>query len=271
LPKLKPSSRLVLNNGVRIPVIGLGTWKLTGERCYRAVLDALDMGYRLIDTASTYNNEDEIGRAVQESGKRRRELFITTKVGIEEQGYVGTMAAFERSLARLDMDHIDLYLIHWPVSDKSLETWRAMEDLLETGRCRSIGVSNYDLSQIDELLQRARTVPTIEQIEFNPFVNDLEIINYCKDKGIRIEAYSPLTHGNRLQERVIMELAEGYGKRPAQIMIRWALQKGAIAIPKATSRGHLRENLDVFDFELFDGDMVKLDALDTTSCMIDRA
>ncbi len=192
-------------------------------------------------------------------------------MGVGEQGYEGTLAAFDRSLARLDMDHIDLYLIHWPVSGKSLETWRAMEEILETGRCRSIGVSNYDISQIEELLKVAGKVPAINQIEFNPFVNEQELINYCKGKGIRIEAYSPLTHGNRLQEKVIMELAEGYGKRPAQIMLRWALQKGAIVIPKATSRDHLKENMEVFDFELFDGDMAKLDALDTTSCMIDRA
>mgnify|MGYP005834193101 CR=1 FL=1 len=267
---LDPTSKIRLNNGVPMPVLGLGTWGMTGEKCYRAVRTALDMGYRLIDTASLYRNEEEVGRAVRDSGVSREEVFITTKVASWEQGYDGTMAAFKGSLKRLGLDHIDLYLVHWPVAGRSADTWRAMEALLSEGRCRAIGVSNYSIELLKDLAKGATTPPAVNQIEFNPFVFDRELVRYCKENKILVEAYSPLTRGNCLQEKTLLEIAHGYGRSPAQILLRWSLQRGAAVIPKASTVDHLKENFSVFDFELYDGDMDKLDELDTTSCLIDH-
>lgn len=268
--KLAQNSRVRLNNGTRMPLLGLGTWGLDGERCYQVVREALDMGYRLIDTATMYRNEDEIGQAFRDSGLRRNQVFITTKVASWEQGYEGTLAACRGSLERLGVRTIDLYLIHWPVAGKNLDTWRAMEELLSQGRCRAIGVSNFSVPQLEEIKENGNMLPAVNQIELNPFVYDREVLSYCAENGIQVIAYSPLTRGSCLQEKALLQIAQAYRKSPAQVLLRWGLQKGVAVIPKASSNEHLRENLDVFDFELYNGDMAKLDALDTIGCLIDR-
>lgn len=265
-----PDARAMLNDGNRMPLIGMGTWGLGGENCYRAVREALSIGYRLIDTATMYHNEEEIGRAVRDSGIDRDEVFITTKVASADMGYENTIKACKDSLAHLGVDQIDLYLIHWPSAGKNLETWKSMEELRSRGLVRSIGVSNFTSDMLEELLLSGATVPAVNQVEINPFIYDEELVRYCSDKHIHLEAYSPLTRGNCLQEKEVLEIATAYERSPAQIMLRWALQKGLTAIPKASTRDHLRENFDIFDFELYFGDMAKLDALNTATCMIDR-
>jgi len=268
--KLTPAQRVRLNNGTRMPLLGLGTWGLDGDRCYRTVREALSLGYRHIDTATMYRNEEEVGRAVRDSGLRRNQVFITTKVASWEQGYEGTLDACRGSLQRLGVEAIDLYLIHWPVAGKNVDTWRAMEELLAKGRCRAIGVSNFSIPQLEELMEKGTVVPAVNQIELNPFVYDREMLDFCDRNGIQVIAYSPLTRGTCLQERTLLEVAQAYRKSAAQVLLRWALQKGVAVIPKASSVEHLRENRDVFDFELYNGDMDKLDALDTIGCIIDR-
>lgn len=268
--ELVPERRATLNDGNGMPIIGMGTWELEGEACYRAVLEALRIGYRLIDTASMYHNEEEIGRAVRDSGLDRDEVFITTKVGTAEQGYEGTKAACRASLDRLGMDHVDLYLIHWPTVGRNRETWRAMEELRSLGMVRSIGVSNFTIPMLDEIMRPGAAVPAVNQIELSPFSYDTDVIRYCTEKGIRLEAYSPLTRGACLQEKALLQIASGYGRSPAQVLLRWALQKGFTVIPKASSPDHLQENFNVFDFELYFGDMAKLDALNTMNCMFDK-
>ena len=268
--KPSPDARAALNDGNRMPLIGLGTWGLEGETCYRAVREALNIGYRLIDTATMYHNEEEIGRAVRDSGIDRDEVFLTTKVASADMGYESTIKACKGSLARLGVDQIDLYLIHWPSVGKNIETWKTMEELRSRGLVRSIGVSNFTSDMMDELLLSGAPVPAVNQIEINPFVYDAEMARYCAGKRIHLEAYSPLTRGNCLQEREILQIANAYERSPAQVLLRWALQKGLTAIPKASTRDHLRENFNIFDFELYFGDMAKLDALNTVTCMIDR-
>jgi diketogulonate reductase-like aldo/keto reductase len=267
--ELAPERRITLNDGNEMPVIGLGTWGLDGEACYHTVLEALRIGYRLIDTASMYGNEGEIGRAVRDSGLGRSEVFITTKVATSEQGHEGTLAACQASLERLQVSQIDLYLIHWPTVGKDRDTWRAMEELRSSGLVRSIGVSNFAIPRLEEIMRPGAAVPAVNQIEMSPFAYDRDVVRYCSEKGIRMEAYSPLTRGACLQEKELLQIASAYERSPAQVLLRWALQKGFTVIPKASSTDHLRENLSVFDFELYFGDMAKLDALNTTGGMID--
>lgn len=267
---LSPKFCIQLNNEVRMPIMGLGTWGLEGEQCYRVVKCALQMGYRLIDTASMYGNEAEIGRAFRDSGLSRDDVFITTKVASKDQGYEETLAACQASLDHLGLSFVDLYMIHWPVVGKNIDTWKAMEELFSKGKCRAIGVSNFSIPLIEEIKRREMVLPAVNQIEFNPFVYEREMFNYCAENGIHIEAYSPLTRGICLQDKTLLGVAHAYGKSPAQILLRWALQKGVTVIPKATSVKHLKENLDIFDFELYFGDMDKLDALSMAQCLIDR-
>jgi diketogulonate reductase-like aldo/keto reductase len=267
--ELSPDARVELNDGNSMPLIGLGTWGLRGETCYRAVREALDIGYRLIDTAPLYHNEEEIGRALRDSGIDRDEVFLTTKVGTSDMGYESAIRACQDSLGRLGVDQVDLYLIHWPSEGKNLDTWKALEQLRSRGLVRSIGVSNFTVPMLDELLFSARVVPAVNQIEINPFVYDRELVRFCSDNRIHLEAYSPLTRGNCLQEKEVLQIANAYERSPAQILLRWALQKGLTVIPKATSSAHLRENYNIFDFELYFGDMDKLDALNTVNCLID--
>lgn len=249
---------VMLNNGVQMPVLGLGTWQLNGHRAYDAVREAISMGYRLIDTASMYDNEEEVGRAAHDSGVPREKLFITTKLWSHEHGYREALQACGRSLARLGTGYIDLYLIHWPSGDLIPDTWRAMQDLLAQKKVRAIGVSNFGISDIDGLEGPA---PAVNQVELSPYLHDDRLFDHCRSLGIKVEAYSPLTHGRRLEDPEIAEIGAAHSKSAAQVLIRYALQKDTVVIPKASSREHLMENADVFDFSLSDKEMRKLDSL----------
>ncbi|TXT59566.1 MAG: 2,5-diketo-D-gluconate reductase A [Promethearchaeota archaeon] len=258
---LNIESTYKLNNGLEIPILGFGTWDLRGKTALNATIWALESGYRLIDTASFYNNEVEVGEAIIANGISREDIFITTKVWETEMGYQNTINAFERSLNRLNVDYIDLYLIHWPRA-KRLETWHAMETLYEEGRVKAIGVSNFKISHLDQILNNSEIIPTVNQIEFSPFLFQKELLEHCRDHNIKIEAYAPLTRTNKFNNPVIGEMSQKYEKSPAQILIRWGLQHHLVEIPRSSSKRHIKENADIFDFEIDINDMEKLDGLD---------
>jgi diketogulonate reductase-like aldo/keto reductase len=259
---LAVDSRIRLNKGVEMPVLGLGTAMAGGDACVVAVRAALDLGYRLIDTASMYGNEREVGAAIRESDVPREDIFLTTKVGNPEQGYESTLRACDESLRRLQVNYVDLYLIHWPARRHRLETWRAMVELLDRGRARAIGVSNYMVPHLEEVLAAGPTVPAVNQIELSPFLQPADVVEICRKRGIVVEAYSPLTRGRRLNDRRLRAIAAKYGRSPAQILLRWGLQHGLVMIPKSSRPDHIRENANVFDFEIRAEDMAALDALD---------
>ena len=244
-----------------MPMLGIGTAGAKGDACVVAVHEALQVGYRLIDTASMYGNEREVGIAVRESGLPREEIFVTTKIATPEQGPRSTPKALDESLRRLGLDYVDLYLIHWPSRRKRLATWEAMIPLVERGLARSIGVSNFMVRHLEEL-QTVEETPAVNQIELSPFLQQEEVVGYCREHGIHLEAYSPLTRGRRLNDLVIARIAAKYGKTPAQVLVRWSLQHGFIAIPKSVRPERIRENADVFDFALSTSDVRALDALE---------
>jgi methylglyoxal/glyoxal reductase len=255
-------SRARLNNGVEIPRLGLGVYQSPpGEITLRAVRYALKIGYRHIDTAQLYGNEADVGRALLESGINRKEIFITTKVWNSYQGYDSTLQACEGSLRRLGLSYVDLYLIHWPVQGVSDETWRAMIKLWRQGKAQAIGVSNYSISQLKEVLENSDVVPAVDQVEFHPFLYQQELLRFCRNNRIQLEAYSPLTRGNRLNHPNIVEVAKKYDKTPAQVLIRWSLQHDVVVIPKSIHEDRIRENSQVFDFQLEPEDMKTLDSL----------
>jgi diketogulonate reductase-like aldo/keto reductase len=261
-------SRAKLNNGVEIPRFGLGVYQSPpGEITLRAVKYALNIGYRHIDTAQVYGNEADVGRAVQESGLKREEVFITTKVWNSYQGYDSTLGACESSLRRLGLSYVDLYLIHWPVQGGiSHETWKAMIKLGRQGKARAIGVSNYSISQLKEVLQNSDVVvPAVDQVEFHPFLYQEELLRFCENNRIQLEAYSPLTRGKRLNHPNVIEVAKKYDKTPAQVLIRWSLQHDIIVIPKSIHEDRIRENSQVFDFQLEAEDMKLFDSLNKNS------
>ncbi len=255
-------SRAKLNNGIEIPRLGLGVYQSPpGEITLRAVRYALEIGYRHIDTAELYGNETDVGRAVQESGIRREDVFITTKVWNSHQGYDSTLYACERSLGRLGLSYVDLYLIHWPVQGLGDDTWRAMIKLLHQGKAHAIGVSNYSIRELNDHLDKSDVVPAVNQVEFHPFLYQEELLSFCKNNKIQLEAYSPLTRGKRLNHLNIIEMAKKYDKTPSQILIRWSLQHDVIVIPKSIHEARIKENSQVFDFQLEHNDMKLLDSL----------
>ncbi|MFA5629113.1 MAG: aldo/keto reductase [Dehalococcoidales bacterium] len=256
--KFNINATTVLNNGVQMPVLGLGTWQITGEAAEKAVGWALKSGYRHIDTATAYHNEVNVGKALAESGVSRKDLFITTKLWNTDHGYDNTIAALEKSLRDLGLTYVDLYLVHWPVSGMYTETWKAMEHLLAADKCRAIGVSNFTIRHLDELLKEALVIPAVNQMEFSPYLYQKDLLDYCNSKKIQVEAYSPLTRGNQLDDPELASIAAKYGKSTAQILIRWSLQSGLVVIPKASSLKHIQENADVFDFEISAEDMQKV-------------
>lgn len=252
-----------LNNGSSIPRVGLGVFQAAhGEETRRAVGEALRVGYRHIDTARIYGNEKDVGAAVRDSGVPRAEVFVTTKLWNGDQGYDAALRAFDASLAKLGFEYVDLYLIHWPVPEKRLESWRALEKLLAEGRAKAIGVSNFMVPHLEELLSHAKVVPAVNQIEVSPFLQHREVRSFCAQKGIAIEAYSPLTKGARLGHPVIVSVAERVERSPAQVLLRWGLQQRMIVLPKSTRSARIAENAALFDFDLSREDMSKLDALE---------
>lgn len=259
-------SRTKLNNGVEMPWLGLGVFGASaGGVAERAVRWALEIGYRHIDTAAGYGNETDVGRAVKDSGIDRGEIFITTKVRNDDQGYESTLKAFDESRSKLDVDVIDLYLVHWPVWPRTglhLETWKAMEKLYSQGKVRAIGVSNYLQHHLEDLFKHFDIVPTVNQVEFHPFLLQKDLLDFDKSHGILHEAWSPLTRARRLDDPTITKIAGKYGRTNAQVLLRWDLQLGVATIPKSQNRDRIEENSRVFDFELADEDMAKLSSLD---------
>ncbi len=248
-----------LSNGISMPRIGLGTYLLTATHGKHTIKQAIDLGYRLFDTATLYGNERELGKALLDSKIAREDFFITTKVWNSDQGYASTLRAFDTSLKRLQLDFVDLYLIHWPVEGKRKDTWRALEKLYSDGKCRAIGVSNYYILHLSELLEYASVPPMVNQVEFSPFLYIQDLLAYCQSHDIVLQCYSPLTHGSRLHDPSLESIADAYRKTPAQILLKWSLQHGTSIIPKASSKPHLKENLTLFDFEISSSDMVRLD------------
>ncbi|WNG27074.1 aldo/keto reductase [Cystobacter fuscus] len=260
--ELNLQSTVTLNNGVEIPRLGLGVYLASrGEETRQAVRSALAAGYRHIDTARVYGNERDVGAAVRESGLPREDIFVTTKLWNSDQGYDSALQACARSLKELGLEYVDLYLIHWPVQGRRLDSWRALETLLRDGRCRAIGVSNFMEHHLDELLARAQVVPAVNQVEQHPFLHQPSLLRHCADKGIAVEAYSPLTKGLRLTDPRLVEVARRHGRSTAQVLIRWCLQHGMIVIPKSAHAARIRENATVYDFSLSPEDMRQLDGL----------
>lgn len=255
------SSTVTLNNGVSMPLLGLGVYLMRPGETYEAVRAALASGYRLVDTASIYGNEADVGRAVRHSGIRREEVFITTKLWNDDHGYDAAMRAFDGSLRHLGMDFIDLYLIHFPVPGLRRESWRALEKILESGRARAIGVSNYTVSHLKELFGRSGVVPAVNQVEFSPFLYQRGLLELCRQNGIQLEAYAPLTAGRRLHDPRITAVAKRHSRTNAQVLLRWAIQHGLVVIPKSSHPDRIAENARIFDFELTDEDVSELDSL----------
>jgi diketogulonate reductase-like aldo/keto reductase len=263
---LRIHTRIKLKNGilpgtaVEMPIFGLGTFLARrGYETRETVTHALHTGYRLIDTAKVYGNERDVGEAVKTSSIPREEIFITTKVWNLDQGYQSTLRACRESLDQLGLEYIDLYLIHWPVKEKRLDTWRALEELLEQGKCRAIGVSNYTIRHLEELLEKAEISPAVNQVEFSPFLYQRDLLEFCRRQGIQVEAYSPLTKGQKLSDPRLVAIAENHGKSPAQVLIRWALQHELVVIPKSVHRERIAANANVFDFSLTAEEMETLD------------
>ncbi|MGP8077504.1 MAG: aldo/keto reductase [Thermoplasmata archaeon] len=258
-------SRVRINSGTEIPWLGLGVFQTpVGETTHRAVRDALSVGYRMIDTATLYGNEADVGAAVRESGLAREEVFVTTKLWYTDHGFDSAQAAARASLERLGLGWIDLYLIHSPRAnspDERIASWRALEKLQREGVCRAIGVSNYSVRHLEELRAHTEVVPAVNQVEMHPFVYDPELFAYCEGRGIRIEAYSPLTRGKRLDDPVLNEIATAIHRTPAQVLLRWGLEHGLVEIPKSVHRERIVENAGVFDFSLGARDLARLDAL----------
>jgi len=247
---------------VKIPWLGLGVYQASaGQGTQNAVKAAFDCGYRLIDTARIYGNEQDVGIAVRQSGLPRDEIFVTTKLWNSDHGYDSTLRAFQESLRRLGLTYVDLYLIHWPQPGIRTETWKAMIKLLKEGKVRSIGVSNYTIGHLKELLGESDVTPDVNQVEFHPFLYQKDLLEFCRRNKIQLEAYSPLTRGQRLDDPTIKNIATKHSRTAAQILIRWCLQHNAVAIPKSSMKERILENSKVFDFELKPEEMRQLDSL----------
>ncbi len=250
-----------------MPVLGLGVFRTgSGRSTEDAVGWALDAGYRHVDTARIYRNEAEVGRAIRRwcdrYGVDRSGIFVTTKLWNDDHGYDEALSAFDASLRALGLSYVDLYLVHWPVPERRRDSWRALETLVGEGRCRAVGVSNYTVRHLEEVLQSSRVVPAVNQVELHPFLQQRELVRFCGEHGIVVEAYSPLTKGRRLDDPRLVAVAHDLGRSPAQVLIRWGLEKGFVVIPKSADRARIVANAEVFDFEIGDEAMSRLDALD---------
>lgn len=263
------SARVPLNDRFTIPRFGLGTFlSEAGDVTRKAALWALEAGYRHIDTARIYGNERDVGQAVRESGIPRSEIFITTKVWNDDQGYDPTLAACEKSLNRLGMDYVDLYLIHWPVPGLRQQTWKALIRLKQEGKVRSIGVSNFMIRHLNELLASTEIVPAVNQVELSPFLQRKELAAFCRQKQIVVESYSTLSRGQRISDQRLADIGKKYGKSPAQVALRWALQSDIVIIPKSVRQEKIIENASIFDFEIAAEDMRTLSGFDENFSVI---
>lgn len=255
--------KVTLRNGVEMPKVGLGVYKMTNpEETVRAITVALETGYRAIDTASFYDNEKEVGEAIRISGIPREEIFVTTKVWNDDQGYDETLRAFEKSLSLLGLDYIDLYLTHWPVPGKFVDTYRAIERLYEEKLIRVPGVSNHHEKHLDELAKQVNVLPMVNQIEISPYLQQPELRHYCQERDIAVTAWSPLGRGQVLSDPVINQIAEAHGRTPAQVILKWHLQVGNIIIPKSVTPSRIKENFDLEGFTLTDDNMRLIEQLE---------
>ncbi len=255
-------NQVVLSNGVTIPMLGFGTFKIPdGEITVKSVKAALDLGYRHIDTAAVYQNESGVGEAIRQSGVPREQIFVTSKLWNSDQGYDSTLKAFDATMNRLGFDYLDLYLIHWPKPLNS-ETWRAMEKLYKEKRIRAIGVSNFHVHHLEDLLASCEIEPMVNQVEFHPRLVQRPLLDFCKMRGIQYEAWSPLMQGKIFDIPLMKELAAKYKRTVSQIVLRWDIQMGVVTIPKSTHPERIKENMGIFDFVLSDEDMKAITSLD---------
>ena len=258
-----------LNNGVEMPLLGFGVFQVQDlDECERSVVDAIQTGYRLIDTAKSYGNEEAAGKAIKKSGVAREELFITTKVWIQSNGYEGTKKAFENSLKKLQLDYLDLYLIHQPFGDVYGE-WRAMQDIYKEGRVRAIGVSNFQPDRLIDLIIHNEVVPAVNQIETHPFHQQVETQKFLQENNVQIESWGPFAEGknNIFQNELLLSIGKKHNKSIAQVILRWLTQRGVIAIPKSVRKERMEENFNIFDFELSAEDMEAIKTLDTNASL----
>lgn len=256
-----------LNNGVEMPLLGFGVFQMTdAAECERAVVDAIETGYRLIDTAASYQNETQVGNALKQSGIARNELFVTTKLWLQDTHYEGAKAQFERSLNRLQMDYVDLYLIHQPYGDVH-GAWRAMEELHHVGKIRAIGVSNFHPDRLADLVAFNKVVPAVNQVEVNPFNQQLHAVPWMKSRGIEPEAWAPFAEGKNglFQHPVLTAIGEKYGKSVGQVVLRWIFQRGIVSLAKSVRKSRMEENMHILDFALTADDMLRITALDTAT------
>jgi diketogulonate reductase-like aldo/keto reductase len=262
--QMKEVPTVKLNTGDMMPEIGFGTWKISNQNdAKKAVKTAIKVGYKLIDTAKIYGNEEGVGEGIKEGGVDRAELFVTTKLWNDDQGYESGLKAFDESLKRLGLEYVDLYLIHWPGTDRRAEAWKALQEIQIQGLAKNIGVSNYTVRHLEEVLSSSKVVPAVNQIEFHPFIyeDQKEVLEYCKKNKIVVEAYSPLARARDMENTTLHAIAVRHGKTIAQVMLRWAIQHGTVPIPKSTNPGRTKENIEVFDFDLAEEEMNTINRL----------
>jgi methylglyoxal/glyoxal reductase len=259
----------ILNNGISMPLLGLGVYDMHAQEAIKATRFALETGYRLIDTASMYENEKEIGVAIADCQIPRNELFVTTKVNNADQGFEQTLKAYKESLRKLKLEYVDLYLVHWPLKATRKDTLLALEKLQNDGLVKSIGVANYLVPFLDEMKDYASIIPAVNQVEFSPYLYLEDLLNRCKSDVIQLQAYSPLVRGDKFGDQKLIDLANKYSKTPAQIIIRWALQIGVSTIPKSSNPIRIKENFDVFDFKISDDDILKMNGFNENYRVVD--
>lgn len=257
--KINQQHYTTLNNGVQMPLLGLGVYAMYGKEAESAILKALETGYRLIDTAAMYRNETEVGNAIRKSGITREEIFVITKVANYDQGFESTLRAYDESLQRLGLDYVDLYLMHWPVKGQRRDTWKALEKLYADKRVRAVGTANYLLPFLEELKTYTTVIPALNQVEFTPYLFLKNLLDYCNAHQIQLQSYSPIARGRKNSDPKLVTLAEKYDKTIVQIMLRWAIQHNVSTIPKSSNPKRIEENFDIFDFEISEEDMMAMD------------